>query len=442
MNNKLSTFQMIFFGVLAFMIIAGVIIFSMQRAGGGSTTVDVTAWGTVSEDIINSTIKEINDLKKDSISLSYRQLSPANFESILIEALASGSGPDLVFMTNDLIVKHQNKLYNISYDNYPQKDFKNNFIEAADVLLTDTGIIGLPYILDPLMLYWNRSLLNAASISQPPAFWDQMLNMTPRLTKIDDNLKVQKSAISLGEYRNIKNAKDVLVTLIMQSGSPIIARNTNPNIASKFVEKMSDNLGFTIKPTNAALSYYTQFSNPSLNSYSWNRSLPNSQQMFLAGDLAFYLDYASEYIPIRQKNPNLNFDVAVMPQSRIANEEGFEVGKKTLGRMIFIGIVNNTPNLYPAFAAAKLLTEQANINLLTEFTNLPPVRRDSLANPSDNAIMQTFYDSALIATPFLDPDPVATDRIFLDMVESYTSGRYGLSEVVNRASSQFGDIIK
>ncbi len=442
MKNKLTPFQMIFFGVLVFIIVAGVIIFSARRAGNSGQAVTVTAWGTFPENIINEVVKEINFIERDSISLNYRQISHQNFEAEMIDALAAGRGPDLFFMSNDLIVKHQDKLYNIPYSSYPQKAFKENFIEAAEVLIHNDGIIGFPYMIDPLVLYWNRSALNSAGISKPPEYWDQLISMVPRLTALSDDLRVLKSAISFGEFRNIKNAKDILVTLITQAGNPIVSRSKNPGSGTLFTGTLFDSMGFVTKPANAALNYFTQFSNPSLNTYTWNRSLPNSEDMFLSGDLAFYIGYASEYVTLREKNPNLNFDVAVIPQSRNADSVDTVIGKKTLGRLIFIGIANNTRRVVPALQAINTLTTKGNLELLTNMTNLPPVHRSLLLSQSDNAIMQTFYESAMISVPFLDPNPTDTNQIFLEMVESFTSGRSGLTEVISRAHSQINDILK
>ncbi len=433
---------MALYGFLIVAIIAGVLVFSFQRSQMRTETVTVTAWGTIPASIVNSVIRSINEAQRNTISLEYRQFSRNNFESQLVDALASGQGPDLVFMSNDLLVKHENKLYTVGYDFYPQRTFRDNFIEAGDVLTNKDGIVGFPYIIDPLVLYWNRSMLNSAGISEPPAFWDQLLNMTPRLTSIDSNLAVQKASIAMGEFRNIKNAKEIIVSLIIQSGSPVVSRNTSVHSSDRFVGQLAENFGFSTRPANAALNFYVQFSNPNLSSYSWNRSLPNSEEMFLSGDLAFYVGYASEFRELQQKNPNLNFDVAVIPQSRISVSESGTVGRRTLGNLSFIGIVNNSNNIPAAFEAVKILTSPENIKILNEFTNLPPVRRDLLSNPSENAILQTFFDSALIAKPFLDPEPTETNNIFSDMIESVTSGRSTVNEAVGRADNQINQLMR
>jgi len=442
MKDKLTPFQMIFYGFLIFVIIAGVILFSIQRGNQEDVLPTVTMWGTVSSNIIDSLTEEINQVKRDSVDIVYSEYSEDMFEDQLIEAIASAQGPDLILVSDDLIIKHENKLYEINYDAYTQKDFKSNFIEASDILLTETGMIGLPYIADPIVLYWNRAMLNSAGISQSPRYWDQISNTVSRLTKVDSNLRIQKSAIAFGEFNNVNNAKNILTTLIRQSGNETVVRNSNPNVETNFEVVINNNEGYSVKPIEAAINYFTQFSNPSMSTYSWNRSLPNSREMFIANDLAFYVGYASEFLDIQNQNPNLNFDVSVLPQSRSTLQDNDVLGSSTGGKLTFLGIVRNSNNIQAAFQTANYITNAENIEILSSYTNLPPVRRDLLSSPNNNAILQTFYDSALIMKPFLDPDTSESDKIFSDMIENYTSGRMRLNEVIGIAENQLIKIIK
>jgi ABC-type glycerol-3-phosphate transport system substrate-binding protein len=157
----------------------------------------------------------------------------------------------------------------------------------------------------------------------------------------------------------------------------------------------------------------------------------------LSGDLAFYIGYASEFAELRKRNPNLNFDVAVLPQSR-SDEQNIS----TTGSLVFIAMPKNSPNLSAAYSAIMKLISKENVTEMVSFTNLPPVRRDLLVEQNSNAIMQTFYNAALIVRPFMDPGTLETDRIFSDMIESYTSGRSTMAQVLLRAKSQLVDLIK
>ncbi len=440
MKEKLSTFQIILFVVLGFAIIIGVLIFSFQRSKSSIQTAPVTMWGTLPESIIRELSDKINEANRDSLNLTYIEIPQADFESRLIEALASGTGPDLVVMNDDLLIKHENKLAQIPYESYPQRTFKDTFIQAGDILLRNDGISGLPWIIDPLVLYYNKSILNAEGIAVPPKYWDEILKSVPVLAKTDTSFAITRAVLPFGEFRNVRNVKDMFATLVMQAGNPIVTRNYAPTETferTEFISTFSDRLGFTLVPAEAALTFFTQFSNPSKASYSWNRALPDSQDMFLSGDLVYYPGFASEYRVLQQKNPNLNFDVTMIPQSRNSTNE-----KITYGDLYFIGLVKNSPNVASAFGAAYLLTTAQNITLLSDIMKLPPVHRAVLSEQTNNAALQVFNASALIAKPFVDPSAQDTTRIWGSMVESIVSGRSNESDAVLRADSEFEKFLK
>lgn len=439
MKEKISTFQIILFVALGFAIIIGVMIFSFQRSTSTQQTGPVTMWGTLPSDVIRELTDKINEVKQDTINLNYVEFTALEFEQKLIEALAAGAGPDVVVFNDDLLVRHENKLSPIAYEFYPQKTFKDTFIEAGDVLLKTDSVSGLPWIVDPMVMYYNRSILNTEGIALPPKYWDEFLTLVPRLVRSNSSFNIQRAALSLGEFRNVKYAKEIFATLVMQAGNPIFQRNYVPTDSferTEFISTFADRLGFPVVPAEAALTYFTQFSNPTKTSYTWNRALPNSEEMFLAGDLVFYFGLASEYKNLQRKNPNLNFDVAMMPQSRSSNQN------ITYADLYFIGFIKNSPNLQNAFNAAYTLTSPENIGNLSSIMNLPPVRRDLLVHKNDNAALQTFYSSALIAKPFVDPNVQETSRIWTDMVESVISGRSNETDAVIRADAEIEKYLK
>lgn len=440
MKEKLSTFQIILFVILGFAIIIGVLVFSFQRSKSENTSAPVTMWGTLPGTVIRELSEKINEAKRDSLVLNYVEFTAEEFEAKLIEALASGTGPDLIVLNDDLLVKHENKLAIIPYESFPQKTFKDTFIEAGDILLKKDGIVGFPWVVDPLVMYYNKSILNSEGVAVPPKFWDEVLALVPTLVKKDATFNISRAVVSFGEFRNVTNAKDIFATLVMQAGNPIVTRNYAPAETferTEFISIFADRLGFNLVPAEAALTFFTQFSNPAKASYSWNRGLPSSQAMFLSGDLIFYFGFASEYEILQRKNPNLNFDVAIIPQSRTVQNQ-----KTTYGDLYMVGLIKNSPNIASAFNAAYMLTLPENIATLSSIMNLPPVRRDLLVGKNDNAALQTFYSSALITKPFVDPSVKDTTAIWTNMVESIVSGRSSESDAVLRADSEMDKFLK
>jgi ABC-type glycerol-3-phosphate transport system substrate-binding protein len=436
--KRLRPFQLVILIISVIAIIVSVAIFAFGRGTSTRSAQLITVWGTMPQATFVSLVNDVLERDRKSINVEYVQKEPGFFDSEFSESLAEGIGPDVVILPQDLILRHQNKLYTVSYEFYPQRTFKDTFIEEGELFTHSEGILGFPLTVDPMVMYWNRSTFSQNGISRAPQYWDEILDITTALTKKDSSFNISKSAVALGEFRNISSAKEIFTTLVLQAGNPIVIRdegNSDNKVFDNYGVIFDQRLGYKIRPAEAAANFFTQFSNPSKDVYSWNRALPNSQEMFISGDLAIYFGFASELDTLRKKNPNLNFDVAIMPQSRSGQVA-------TFGKMQALAITRNTPYIQDAFAAILKLTDASTLSTLEELVFLPPVRRDLLSVQPSDAFMTTFYASALRSKAFYDISPDETESIFQGMIESIISGREGSSGSVARAAEEMKDLIR
>jgi len=331
----------------------------------------------------------------------------------------------MILLPHDLIMRFADKVVPIPYSTFSERTFKDTFVEEGELFLSPTGALALPFTIDPLVMYWNRDVFSSASLALPPKLWGEFADLAVTLTEKDTRLNITKSALAFGEFTNIVNAKEILSALIFGAGNPITSRGPEG-----IRTVLSDKLGATLFPAQVALDFYTQFSNPAKTVYSWNRALPSSKNFFTSGDLAIYIGFASELSDIYRKNQNLNFDVAPLPQARDARV------KTTYGTMQGIAILRTSPYIADAYSVAGILVSSENLALFSEVTGLPPVLRDLLANKPTNPIQVVFYNAALQARGWLDPEPMKTSAIFKDMIESLSSGRLKTSEAVRKAHSE------
>jgi hypothetical protein len=106
-------------------------------------------------------------------------------------------------------------------------------------------------------------------------------------------------------------------------------------------------------------------------------------------------------------------------------------------------IVKQSKSIPGAFTLITSLTEgPRNFRALEATTNLPPARRDLLSQAPTDPYRVIFYNSALIAHAFVDPDPVQTASIFRDMINSITGGQSQISQSVRSASQSLNDALK
>lgn len=418
-------------GSFVLLAMVGMIVIATARVANQAIGNEVTMWGSLDSEEWSKLQKKIEDkIGTKNFRIKYVRKLPETFDAELVEALATGNGPDLFILSQEKILRMKNKVYAIPYDFYPARKFRDTFIEEGELYLTKNGIIGFPFSVDPLVLYFNRDIFSSVGIAVPPKFWDEFFELSQKITRRESDGDIVRSAVALGEFDNVSHAKDILSALILQSGSPIV-ETAEMEYHTALVPIGSGDSGVT----DSALRFYTEFANPVKTTYTWNRALPSSRDAFIAGNVAMYIGYASELPELQKKNPNLNFDVASLPQVRDQARE------RTFGRMQAIAVARASKFVNDAFVAATLLTDPQAMKYWHEISILPPVRRDMLASPTNDAFKAVFYDGALIANAWLDPDSKQTDEIFREMVSSVTTGRSRVSDAVQRASLSLSQIL-
>ncbi|PIR83705.1 hypothetical protein COU18_03460 [Candidatus Kaiserbacteria bacterium CG10_big_fil_rev_8_21_14_0_10_51_14] len=443
--KKPSLFQIILLAVFGSLAVVGVLIFAFAVGGGQASTVGpINIWGTLDQTAFGSALQGASEEIPEFKQVTYEQKDGTTYESNLTEALASGTGPDLFILRQDYALKNVSKVATVPFSIFSQVNFENTFIEASKPFLTPDGFVAVPLLADPLVLYVNKDMLASAGIAEPPKYWDELFNMSKKLTIKDDSGSIRRSAVALGEYQNVPHAKDILATLIIQAGGAVTRHDTEGDVISALGAGQGSNAQGAV----SALRFFTEFADPSKDDYSWNRSLPDAQRAFAAGDVALYIGYASEASLIARTNSNLNYAIAPLPQVRGSR------ASLTYARVYGLAVSRIGRNPNGAITVAFLLADKANSYALSRALGLSPSRRDLLQeltaqNSSASSLSAgticTGQDIALCSTIFArswsDPDPERTDQIFRAMIENTTSGAEQVSEAVQRADRELGQLL-
>lgn len=446
--KKMSVFQIVLLAVFGALAVGGVLIFALAvGSNSGSGIGPVVVWGTLDQTAFTTVLRQATDANAQLAQVTYVHKDPQTFQSGLTQALASGGGPDLVLLEQDEVVKDAGFISGIPTSVMSQSQFDNTFIAAASPFSWSSGSLGFPVLSDPLVLYWNKDMLAGSGFSQPPEYWDQLYAMAQKMRVVDSSGNIQQSAIALGEYANVDNAKDILAALILQAGGEITGLDSSGKLTSELIPK---NLSGTTTQAAAgsALTFFTQFADPSQSDYSWNASLPTASQAFAAGDTALYIGYASEEAAIAKANPNLNFGIAALPQVRSA------AVPLTVARVYAFAATRTSKNPTGALTAAADLATAANSEALSQALGIPSARRDVLAQASQAQIPSQLVSSgdickgadpvvcsAQMAVAWVDPDPDATASIFQAMIEDTTSGAQLYTAAIQRADQQLTSLL-
>jgi len=229
MNKKLY----IIVGVLAAIVLAlfFYLVFSGDGVGGGQNTqrVQLTFWGVYEEQAaFRDSITAFRALYPN-VSITYTLINYADYETRLLQALASGTGPDVWMIHNTWLPQHQDKLLPLPAQmadsgepllTLPQ--FKQQFADIAEKDLTDQGrIYALPLYVDTLALYYNKDIFNSAGIARAPRTWEEFNEAVKQLTLIDEGNNITRAGAAIGTAKNINRSTDILSLLFLQSGVPL-----------------------------------------------------------------------------------------------------------------------------------------------------------------------------------------------------------------------------
>ncbi len=432
----MSKFQIIVLALFIIAIVAGAVAFATYKGSGVQNQLPaITVWGTFPADVFDKYIGDINSSRSSSIKISYTQHRPENFTQSFVNALALGQGPDVVLLSTDMLLPQINKLAFIPHSVLSKNTFFTTYIDEARIYLNANGVLAIPFTVDPLVMYWNRDTFNASGIATYPKYWDEFGGTTlkpglvQKLTSKDQNGNVRKTAIAMGEFSNITNAREILGSLLLQIGNPITTVDNDGFVVSA-LDPYS-----TSKPSSA-FQFFSQFANPSNANYSWNRGMPNDKVAFLAGTLATYLSYSSDIADLRNKNTNLNFDVAPLPQLRTG---GVKAG---YAKLYGFSLVKSSPKLDASYQIISILTDAENLKKLSDMMYAPSVRRDVISLGSNDPYITIFNDSALISKTWLDIDYAQSKQFFANLVQNITSSSKSIEQTMKDASDLYDVMLR
>ena len=434
---KITLFKGIVFGVLSLSAIVGVFVFATHTGtttNSATTVGTVVIWGTLPKANVQNTLTAIAQTNTTLKDVSYVQKNLNTFPADLAAAIATGNAPDLVLASQEELHSLSKLIVPVPLATLPVSTFNTNFIEAGKIFSAPSGMgyYGIPFVVDPLVLFSNRSILSSDGIAKPPATWEALTGLVPNVATFTPSKQVTRGLIALGTYDNVHDARAILSSLFFQTGVPMSAY-ANGSLSAN----LTGVAGTTgILPGKAVLDFYTQFADPSKVSYTWNASLPDSQQSFLNGDLALYLGYASEARFLTAANPNLDFAVSVLPQPATASF------KSTYALIYAFMIPRGAKNPSGAYQAVILLTSPAIQSSVASALGLAPATLTPLATAPSDPVAAIAYAEALYSKGWLSPMPADTDTVFSSMITNVISGRFASDMAVTTSQNALSSLLQ
>jgi len=429
---KLRPFEL---GLVIIFILLGVVALVVvsnykspaKAPASGVVLGSVSIWGTIPKAAVDTVIAQLELQDEQYERVSYRYINPEVFDTQLLSALADRVGPDLILVSHERLVEMRNRIQPIAFDSFPLRDVRSRYVDGAEIFALNDGLYAFPIAIDPLMMYWNRDLLATKGILEAPATWESLINTTfPQIIQRDFDRTIKRSVVAMGEYSNVRNAYGIISALFIQGGSAGVIANSG----GEYSIQLQNRIGGGGDPLRSATDFYSRFSQPSNTLYSWNRSLPEDRLSFVAEDLALYFGLASEGAQIQKMNPNLNFDIAEMPQ------DGSATVRRTYGKFYGLSALKSSDNLSGAFGVMSSFGSQNIADIIAIQSGMTPAFRTSLSAGSNDRYGRVAYRSAAIARGWLNPDKAQVDSIFQSLTQDINENRSDLSSAVKDATDR------
>ena len=421
----------VFIGVGAAAIFIVLIFIGIIPGLPGTDTqpASLVMWGFQDKKIWEQIFQRYGSVRPN-IKISYSQKNPVAFEAELLNALAQGQAPDIIMFPAEYLKRQGDKIALAPKGVITEKDLGLAHIDATRTLWVPSQqtIRGIPIYGDTLVLYSNKALLTKYFIPSPPATWDELVVMAKKITQKDASGNISIAGVAMGRARNIQNASDIIAALFLQFGDPMTDDRGRMDLGSAVKRgEVSENAA------ESALQFFTDFANPRRTTYSWSVALPEAQEFFITGKLAFYLGYISEYNTIRAKNPHLDIVVSLFPQLSGAERP------VTSGSITMLAVPRFSRNQTHAWNFIYFAAQPAQAGILANATNNVIPRRDTFSLYQNEAVRSVFAKSMLALRLWSNPSPAAVRSAFRDMIEDVAIGRRSIKESVDNANTQINN---
>lgn len=457
------------FGITRFLLAFGIAFLLggcvFREAPQEPYSIDLEVWGVFDDTDayaeIFSAYQKINPYVGE---IRYRKLQPENYQEELLNALAANKGPDIFMIQNTWTPAFSDKIQPAP-DNFSEKNFREAFVDvmADDFIGPDSKIYGSALSVDSLALYYNKDLLNASGIANPPTTWEELASETQTLTRLTGSGNFDQSAVALGTARNINRSTDIFLAMNFQLGVDLSSEQNTTG-------------GFSGPNSRKALEFYTQFANISSPQYTWNAAQDYSIDAFYEGRLAMMANYSWQYAAVKQKNAKLNIGIAPLPQfiggkqSNVANYWGYVVAKnkeyvpaEDKNAVITSKEMYNTLRQHEAWQLLRYMTYPHPTKTITlengitkttkdfplafdpslkylEDTKKPAARRDLIETQQQDLILGPFASGNLIAESWQQSDTRQSEAILADTIESVVRGERSIIDALSVATNRLQEL--
>lgn len=353
--------------------------------------------------------------------------SKDEMKALLLDAMAEGIGPDVIYTTGDWIVQHSDKLVPRLRDvSFTPDLFRNTFVRVAnETLIQDEKIYGVPMGVDTLAVIYNQEHIidNLPERNTTAPTWQKFLEDTTRLTKKDNSVsRFLLSGAAIGRIDNTTYGTELLENILVQNGVEFFASEGSEsriaNTGGTNAQGQRVNLG------QDGLDLFTSFADPRYKNYSWNDLMATTEdkeyEAFMRGEVSQVFGYASDYKNIQAKIKSSgkgskyiaekNVRIGMLPQKEDPN---ISANRSIIGEVYALAVPRTSRQNDVAWRFLKFAVRQNNMKSYYQISHTATPRLDLLQEQEDSSDIGVYVRQAKFSQPHTMP--LSRNRVHNDL---------------------------
>ena len=432
------------FLTLALLIVSAFTFSACQRKAPPETLVpagqqiEFQIWTAQEKGFIEALLREfISEYKTTAIRPKVIEFADdAELQDFLVQKMAEGTGPDVVFTQGEWVAMNTKKLVPVTGDaSFTPAAFTNTFVRAAsETMVRDEQIYGIPMAVDSLAVFYNEEyLVDALEDRNTPADnWKEFKLDAEALSEQDNSFeRFAVSGAALGRTDNVTYGFEILHNMLIQWGAEFFSPD---GMRALFASSTGVSpYGGKINYGADALETFTSFADARFKNFAWSKFLSSPQDKdkdltaFVAGKTAMVFGMSRDIERIEDMAARTggsisakNVRVAMFPQYKVP---GKPTSKEIIGYPYGLVVPRTSENADTAWKFLKFAAKKENqISFWTE-TGMPTARLDLIAEQASHPELGVFARQAKFARAQVYPVNMADlERTFSELVEDINDG--------------------
>lgn len=382
------------------------------------------------------------------------------YEDTIINEIAEGQGPDVFMIHNSWITKDWKKLLPMPLDlpvvMTPDMYRQTFFQAAANDLIIDEKVYGMPLAMDNLALYYNKAYFRdlLATTDRPGELWEGIKEQVFQLTKRNNSPeRFALAGIGLGRADNVVRAIDTLYAMMLQFGVKFYDEKEEK---ATFADNIKASALGIDNPGEQAMTLYTSFGLSTYKNYSWNDTItgyaPQEMEVgpFVRGKVAMITGFPYLYdtlvqgIQNQQRNGGPHIDIsdigiAPMPQLVTGSES---TRRDTLASYFPLVVARTTDAPKEAWMLTQFLTNADSQQTYHKITKHPTSRMDLVSEQQTEPLFGVFAYQAPFAKSIKIYDAEAYNIVFAEAIQKVVNSLATPREALVEAQDKITCVVK